>query len=130
MKQLPILLAGCIALSTDAAELKIHDFEGNAIGDVFDMKHIKGETANASATVTEDHTNDANKVLCIKSDSWETLVSIPLPEGITGQNFCDTYQTIQFDLLRLASSDDDYMQWVIMLGDDELYRDEGLSPSG
>lgn len=130
MKQLPILLAGCIALSADAAELKIHDFEDNAIGDVFDMKHIKGETANASATVTEDHTNDANKVLCIKSDSWETLVSIPLPEGITGQNFCDTYQTLQFDLLRLASSDDDYMQWVIMLGDDELYRDEGYPHQG
>lgn len=125
MKQLPILLAGCTALSSAAAELNFHDFEGNAIGDVFEMKHIKGEIANASAIVTEDYTNDANKVLCVKSDSWETLVALPLPEGITGQNFCDTYQTLQFDLLRLASSDDDYMQWVIMLGDDELYRDEG-----
>lgn len=130
MNRLLFLLSGCIALSANTAELKFHDFEDNAIGDVFEMKHINGDAANATAVVTEDHTNPANKVVRIECKSWDTLLALPLPEGITGQNFCDTYQTLQLDLLRLASSDDDYIQWVIMLGDDELYRDEGYPNQG
>ena len=65
MNRLLFLLSGCIALSANTAELKFHDFEDNAIGDVFEMKHINGDAANATAVVTEDHTNPANKVVRI-----------------------------------------------------------------
>ncbi len=131
MNRLLLILLLCgAAASASAAEVNLYDFEDKAIGETFTMKQINGDEPNASATVADDHTNPGNHVLCVKSKSWETLVAIPLPAGLDGQNFCDIYQTLTFDLLRLESSNDDYMQWVIMLGDDELYRDDSYPHQG
>lgn len=130
MNRLLLLLSGCVALYAGAPELNFHDFENNSVGDVFTMKNIGGGEVNATATVAVDKTNADNKVLSVSCKSWDTYVEFPLPDGITGQNFCDNFQTLEFDLYRLESSNDDYMNFVVKLGDDVLYSDEGYPNQG
>ena len=130
MGRLLNLLLCSTAVYCSAAEINFN-FEDNTAGDSYVMKNVKGGEATATATVTADPTNSANKVLHINSKSWDTLVAIPLPDGITGENFSDVCQNIEFDIYRTSAlSANDYMQWAIMLGNDILYWDEGYPNQG
>ena len=117
-------LAYAIALANAGADdTVLCDFEGNAVGDAYTMKDIYSPSTASTATVADDPAGTGNKVLHVKNASWNTFVEFALPEGVTGENFYDRYQTVEFDLYRPASDENDWKQMAILLGADQLYWD-------
>ena len=118
-------LAGAFALAeASAGDIVLCDFEANAIGDAYNMKNLYSPTTTSTAVVADDPAAPGNKVLHVKNTEWNTFVEYALPDGITGANLYDKYQTITFDIYRPAPSDgNDWMQAAILLGTDQLYWD-------
>ena len=118
-------LAGAFALAeASAGDIVLCDFEANAIGDAYNMKNLYSPTTTSTAVVEADPANPQNKVLHVKNTEWNTFVEYALPDGVTGANLYDKYQTITFDIYRPAPSDgNDWMQAAILLGTDQLYWD-------
>jgi len=94
------------------------------------MKDIYNPTTTSTAVVALDPTNPENKVLHVSNKSWNTFIELNLPEGITGQNLLDNYQSIVFNIYRPKTDGNDYMQMAILLGGDRLYWDEGYPYQG
>lgn len=117
-------LAYAAALAgSNADDTMLCDFDSNDVGDSYTMKDIYNPTTTSTAVVADDPAGTGNKVLHVKNTSWNTFVELALPDGTTGANFYDKYQTVTFDLYRPASDANDWKQMAILLGDDQLYWD-------
>lgn len=131
MRKILFLLVCCLSVtSISADEVVLCNFENYDVGKVFNMKDISSSTTESKAVVTLDPSNPNNKVLHVSNKSWNTFIELALPEGITGANLLDNYQSIVFDLYRPATDGNDYMQMAILLGGDQLYWDEGYPNQG
>lgn len=125
-----LLVCWLAAVGVYADEITVCDFESHTVGETFIMKDIYNPTTESQAVVTLDPSNPANKVLHVSNKSWNTFIELPLPEGITGENLLDNYQSILFDIYRPATDGNDYMQMAILLGSDNLFWDEGYPHQG
>lgn len=131
MKRILFLLVCCLSLATTYAnETVLYNFENYNVGEVFNMKDIYNPTTESKAVVALDPSNPENRVLYVSNKSWNTFIELTLPEGITGANLLDNYQSILFDVYRPATDGNDYMQMAILLGGDQLYWDEGYPNQG
>ena len=109
----------CAVMAGRAGEIVLCDFEDCNVGDVFQVESIFAPgvaSTDGTAVVVEDPTNPDNKVLKVSIKNWNTFVRYDLPDGISGQNLLDHYQKISFDLYRVPSQTNDYMQTAILLG--------------
>ena len=132
MKRKTYLLLACAAIlgQARADNITVCDFEKNEIGQAFNMKDIYNTTTTSTAVVEADPANEGNKVLHVKNTSWNTFIEFELPDGVDGGNMADMYQSISFDIYRPASDQNDWMQMAVLLGNDQLYWDEGYPHQG
>lgn len=131
MKKMLLLIVSWLSLATIYAdEIVLCNFENCNVGETFNMKDIYNPTTTSEAIVTLDPANPENKVLHVSNRSWNTFVEFVLPEGVTGQNLMENYQSIVFNIYRPSTDGNDYMQMAILLGGDQLYWDEGYPFQG
>ena len=132
MKRKTYLLLACAAIlgQARADNITVCDFEQNEIGQAFNMKDIYNTTTTSTAVVEADPANEGNKVLHVKNTSWNTFIEFELPDGVDGGNMADMYQSISFDIYRPTSDQNDWMQMAVLLGNDQLYWDEGYPHQG
>lgn len=132
MKRTLLLSLACAMTlaSANADDIVLCNFEGNAVGDAYTMKDIYNPSTTSVAVVADDPVTPGNKVLHVTNTSWNTFVEYALPEGITGANMLDKYQTITFDIYRPSTDGNDWMQMAILLGSDQLYWDSDYPYQG
>lgn len=124
MKKLFTLLLSLCAFSASASveERMLQDFESYQVGEAVDMWNIyNSDISTSSAIVAADPKDASNKVLHIKSRSWNTLVALH-DLGITAADLTGEGRFLVFDLYR-PSSDGAYKQLMIYCGDKRVYID-------
>lgn len=118
-----VLTAG----SLSAAPLNVCDFENYDIGTKWTLWHSGG---SSTATVEADPVNPTNKVLHIVLKEWGCHPEFTLPTPLRGKELTDRYTMVKYDLYRVADDNDDWKQFALFLGEQELYRDEGYPHQG
>lgn len=121
------LAAALTAGSLSAAPLNVCDFESYDIGTKWTLRHSGG---SSTATVEADPANPANKVLHIVLKEWGCHPEFTLPTPLRGKELTDRYTMVKYDLYRVADDNDDWKQFALFLGEQELYRDEGYPHQG
>ena len=125
------MILGVVAsVSANAAPLMVCDFEDYAIGTTWTLWNRFGSVGNSTATVVADPTNANNKVLHVVVKAWNTHPEFTIPSELTGKALTDRYTSLRCQFYRAAGDNDDYKQFAVFLGDDELFRDEGYPHQG
>lgn len=118
-------LSTLMCAATYAAPLTVCDFEDYPIGTKWTMWQSSGSAVSSTAEVVADPVNAGNKVLHIVLKNWGCHPEFTLSTELTGKALTDRYPTLRYQLYRSTSETDDYKQFAVFLGSEELYRDEG-----
>ncbi len=129
MRLLFCLLFGA-ALTASAAPLKVCDFEAYELGTTWTMWNRFGSDLVSTATVVADPTNASNKVLHVVVKSWNSQPEFVVPGELTGNALTTRYTNVRCRFYRSTSEADDFKQFTVFLGAEELYRDEGYPYQG
>lgn len=132
MKLKPMFLFSALsaAVFSQAAPLVVCDFEDFEVGDVVTMWNKFGDAGTSTATVEVDPANSNNKVLHVKLKDWNTYPELLLPGGLAGSQVTEQYQFIEFDFYRASADENDYKQMWVLVGDNEVYNDDGYPHQG
>ena len=113
-----------------AAPLKVCDFEDYEIGTTWTMWSRYGGDITSTATVVADPANASNKVLHVVLKNWNCNPEFTVPGDVAGSALTSQYASVRCRLYRSSGDANDYKQFTVFLGDDELYRDEGYPYQG
>ena len=113
-----------------AAPLKVCDFEDYEIGTTWTMWSRYGSDITSTATVVADPANASNKVLHVVLKNWNCNPEFTVPGDVAGSALTSQYASVRCRLYRSSGDANDYKQFTVFLGDDELYRDEGYPYQG
>lgn len=138
MKRFFAFLAVALGVTTTVSAEKyiVQDFESKALGTAFSMIQIDNGTSStvSSAQVVEDPINKGNHVLKVTTKGWGQYPSIGINAvdarklGLAGQNLQKKYKRITFCLYRPTEDENDYKQFHLYLGQDEIYGDNDGYP--
>ncbi|NPD93209.1 endo-1,4-beta-xylanase [Xylanibacter muris] len=110
-----------------AVPLTVCDFENYAIGTKWTLWRAGGAS---TATVEADPCNPGNKVLHVVLKDWGCHPEFVLPTELRGKALTERYPKVIYDLYRSAGDNDDWKQFAVFIGDQEVYRDEGYPYQG
>ena len=127
---LGVLSGVFIAMGAVAAPLEVCDFEDYEVGTKWTMWQLSGNEFSSTATVEVDPKNPNNKVLHVVLKNWGCHPEFVIATELTGKALTDRYPVLRYQLYRNPSETDDYKQFAVFLGDEELYRDEGYPYQG
>lgn len=113
-----------------ATPLMVCDFEDYEIGTSWTMWSRYSSDITSTATVVADPANASNKVLHVVLNNWNCCPEFIIPGGLTGSGVTNRYKTVKCQFYRNANDANDYKQFAVFLGADELYRDEGYPYQG
>ncbi|MBO5187647.1 MAG: endo-1,4-beta-xylanase [Prevotella sp.] len=116
--------------NTCAAPLTVCDFEDYPVGTEWVLWQTDGAAITSTATVVADPTNPNNKVLHIVLRNWGCHPEFTLPTELRGKALTDRYPTVRYNLYRSAGEADDWKQFAVFIGTQEVYRDEGYPYQG
>ena len=125
-----LLLCAAVSASASAAPLMVCDFENYEVGTKWPLWDRYGGGITSTATVVADPKNAGNKVLHVVLKNWNCYPEFVIPGELTGKAVTSRYTSVRCQLYRNTSETDDYKQFTVFLGDDELYRDEGYPNQG
>ncbi|MDE5571605.1 MAG: hypothetical protein K2I86_06110, partial [Prevotella sp.] len=110
-----------------AAPLTVCDFEDYAIGTKWTLWQSSGAS---TATVEADPRNANNKVLHIVLKDWGCHPEFTLPTELRGKALSDRYPIVSYDLYLNTNDTDNWKQFAVFVGTQEVYRDEGYPAQG
>lgn len=123
-----LLVVAMTALANvGAAPLTVCDFEDYAIGTKWTLWQSSGAS---TATVEADPRNANNKVLHIVLKDWGCHPEFALPTELRGKALSDRYPIVSYDLYLSANDTDNWKQFAVFVGTQEVYRDEGYPAQG
>ena len=125
-KLLTLTVSALMCTHTHANPLTVCDFEDYPLGTEWTMWN----TISSTAKVEADPLNANNKVLHVVLKDWGCHPEFTLSTELTGKALTDRYPTLRYQLYRSPSETDDYKQFAVFLGSEELYRDEGYPHQG
>lgn len=125
-----LMLCAAVSVSASAAPLMVCDFEDYEVGTKWTLWGRYGSGESSTATVVADPTRAGNKVLHVVLKNWNCYPEFIIPGGLTGSAVTSRYSSVRCQLFRSTGETDDYKQFAVFLGDDELYRDEGYPHQG
>lgn len=125
-KLLTLTVSALMCTHTHAKPLTVCDFEDYPLGTEWTMWN----TISSTAKVEADPLNAKNKVLHVVLKDWGCHPEFTLSTELTGKALTDRYPTLRYQLYRSPSETDDYKQFAVFLGSEELYRDEGYPHQG
>lgn len=118
------------AVAAQAAPLTVCDFESYPVGTTWTLWHNGGGDITSTATVETDPRNATNKVLHIVLREWGCHPEFVLPTELRGRALTDRYPMVTCDILRSETDADDWKQFAVFVGAQEVYRDEGYPYQG
>lgn len=127
---LGIVTAAVTAAAASSTPLTVCDFENYPIGTTWTLWHNGNGEIASTATVEADPANAGNKVLHIVLKEWGCHPEFELPTELRGKALTDRYPMVKFDLYRSTSDADDWKQFAVFVGTQEVYRDEGYPYRG
>lgn len=110
-----------------AVPLTVCDFENYAIGTKWTLWRAGGAS---TATVEADPRNAGNKVLHVVLKEWGCHPEFVLPTELRGKALTERYPKVIYDLYRSAGDNDNWKQFAVFIGEQEVYRDEGYPDQG
>lgn len=113
--------------NVSAAPLTVCDFEDYAIGTTWPLWRTSGAS---TATVEADPRNSNNKVLHVVLKEWGCHPEFVLPTELRGKALTDRYPMVVYDLYRSADDNDNWKQFAVFVGTQEVYRDNGYPEQG
>lgn len=132
MKKICSLVAATIMVAGAHAEpLTVCDFEDYPVGTTWTLWSSDGNAVTSTATVEADPANADNKVLHIKLEEWGCHPEFKIPTELRGKALTDRYPIVTCDIYR-SSNDaaDNYKQFAVFIGSQEVYRDESYPHQG
>ncbi len=134
MKVKSMFMALCASVlsctSVMGAPLNVCDFENYEVGTSWTMWSRYGSNISSTATVEADPTNASNKVLHVVLKNWNCCPEFSLPTELRGSALTSRYVNVRCRFYRSADDANDYKQFNIFLGADELFRDDGFPYQG
>jgi len=130
MKRILFGLLLSIAMIANATPLMVCDFESYEVGTTLTMWNRYGVDDLSTATVVADPANANNKVLHVVVKKWNSHTEFVIPNELTGSALTARYGNLRFQIYRSTSDVDDYKQFALFLGVEELYRDDGYPYQG
>ncbi|WP_288055679.1 endo-1,4-beta-xylanase [Xylanibacter rodentium] len=127
---LGIVTAAVTATAASSTPLTVCDFENYPIGTTWTLWHNGNGEIASTATVEADPANAGNKVLHIVLKEWGCHPEFELPTELRGKALTDRYPMVKLDLYRSTSDADDWKQFAVFVGTQEVYRDEGYPYQG
>lgn len=124
-----LMFCATVSAGVNATPLTVCDFEEYNVGTTWTMWNRYGG-GTSKATVVADPAKAGNKVLHVVLKDWNCYPEFMLPDGLTGSALTDRYTSVRCRLYRSTSETDDYKQFAVFLGSEELYRDEGYPYQG
>lgn len=118
------------AAATHAVPLTVCDFESYPVGTTWTLWHNGTGEIASTATVETDPANAANKVLHVVLKEWGCHPEFVLPTELRGQALTARYPMVTCDIYRSPSDADDWKQFAVFVGAQEVYRDEGYPYQG
>lgn len=125
-----LIAAALTATAAGSAPLTVCDFESYPVGTTWTLWHSGGGEITSTATVVTDPKNADNKVLHIVLNEWGCHPEFELPTPLRGKELTDRYPTVTCDILRSEEDADDWKQFAVFIGSQEVYRDEGYPFQG
>lgn len=112
------------AQSVSAADYKVCDFEGCAVGQKFKVWNNFGDSQGTTATVEADPSNPDNKVLHIVNRGWNDHVEFELPPEYVGVAFGDMVEKLSLKIRRHKNDPcGEWKNFQIFLGDQKLHEE-------
>lgn len=127
---LGFVAAAVTAAVANATPLTVCDFENYPIGTTWTMWHNGSGDIASTATVEADPANASNKVLHIVLKEWGCHPEFELPTELRGKALTDRYPMVTCDIYRSGNDADDWKQFAVFIGTQEVYRDEGYPYQG
>lgn len=127
---LGFVAAAVTAAAANATPLTVCDFENYPIGTTWTMWHNGSGDIASTATVEADPANADNKVLHIVLKEWGCHPEFELPTELRGKALTDRYPMVTCDIYRSGNDADDWKQFAVFIGTQEVYRDEGYPYQG
>lgn len=127
---LGFVAAAVTAAVANATPLTVCDFENYPIGTTWTMWHNGSGDITSTATVEADPANASNKVLHIVLKEWGCHPEFELPTELRGKALTDRYPMVTCDIYRSGNDADDWKQFAVFIGTQEVYRDEGYPYQG
>lgn len=118
------------AAATYAVPLTVCDFESYPVGTTWTLWHNGTGEIASTATVETDPANASNKVLHVVLKEWGCHPEFVLPTELRGQALTARYPMVTCDIYRSPSDADDWKQFAVFVGAQEVYRDEGYPYQG
>lgn len=118
------------AAATYAVPLTVCDFESYPVGTTWTLWHNGTGEIASTATVETDPANASNKVLHVVLKEWGCHPEFVLPTELRGQALTARYPMVTCDIYRSPSDADDWKQFAVFVGTQEVYRDEGYPYQG
>lgn len=118
------------AAATHAVPLTVCDFESYPVGTTWTLWHNGTGEIASTATVETDPANASNKVLHVVLKEWGCHPEFVLPTELRGQALTARYPMVTCDIYRSPSDADDWKQFAVFVGTQEVYRDEGYPYQG
>lgn len=118
------------AAATHAVPLTVCDFEDYPVGTTWTLWHNGTGEIASTATVETDPANASNKVLHVVLKEWGCHPEFVLPTELRGKALTDRYPMVTCDIYRSTSDADDWKQFAVFVGAQEVYRDEGYPYQG
>lgn len=118
------------AAATHAVPLTVCDFESYPVGTTWTLWHNGTGEIASTATVETDPANASNKVLHVVLKEWGCHPEFVLPTELRGQALTARYPMVTCDIYRSPSDADDWKQFAVFVGAQEVYRDEGYPYQG
>lgn len=118
------------AAATHAVPLTVCDFEDYPVGTTWTLWHNGTGEIASTATVETDPADASNKVLHVVLKEWGCHPEFVLPTELRGQALTARYPMVTCDIYRSPSDADDWKQFAVFVGTQEVYRDEGYPYQG
>lgn len=125
-----LIAAALLATAASGAPLTVCDFENYPVGTTWTLWHNGGGDIASTATVETDPKDAGNKVLHIVLKEWGCHPEFELDTPLRGKELTDRYPTVTCDILRSEGDVDDWKQFAVFIGSQEVYRDEGYPFQG
>ncbi len=122
--------AAMTAVAMNAVPLTVCDFESYPVGTTWKLWHNGNGDIASTATVETDPKDATNKVLHIVLREWGCHPEFVLPTELRGRALTDRYPRVTCDILRSEADADDWKQFAVFVGAQEVYRDEGYPYQG
>lgn len=125
-----IAVAALMAASAHSSPLMVCDFEDYPIGTTWTLWHSGNGNVTSTATIEADPADPSNKVLHITLKEWGCHPEFQLPAELRGKALTDRYPMLKCDIRRSDADNDDWKQFAVFVGSQEVYRDEGYPFQG